>query len=135
MIPEIGYTFTEKAVLKKSETYGYILTHFGLNPEHKRHYGVRDEDTIVDVKCTVIDIDLSLAKLYNDEKYDENCVDYFAYFPYDNRFGIIYCNIKAFNCCFPYGADAACFNKNGERIGTICRLNVEVLSEYKPNDL
>ena len=45
---------------------------------------------------------------------------------------IIMHNVKVFNSCFPYGADAICFAHNdteeykiGDRIGYLCRVKIE----------
>ncbi|MBR4624058.1 MAG: hypothetical protein IKO56_00805 [Alphaproteobacteria bacterium] len=127
MLPEIGYTFETKAVAKYTEKQDKFYIKFDIDPEHKSYYGVGDNDKIVDVKCEVIDVDLLLDNLYSDKSYDSNCVDYLAYFYCDSERKLIQPNIKVFNCCFPYGADAMCFDKNGKRIGSICRLKVEEL--------
>jgi len=135
---KVGNSFETTAVLKLNDFNGNFFTHFGINPKHKLHYGVDENENVVRVRCTITDVDLSIANLYSDKSYDENCVDYLAYFPFykcDYNVWltaiqstiIIQPNIKVFNCCFPYGADASCFDKNNKRIGTICRLKVDVL--------
>lgn len=131
---KVGNSFETTAVLKSNDFNGNFFTHFGINPEHKLQYGVDENENIVRVRCTIVDINLSIANLYSDKTYDTNCVDYLAYLPFEmydkiviQSKIIIQPNIKVFNCCFPYGADASCFDKNNKRIGTICRLKVDVL--------
>ena len=131
---KVGSSFETTAVPKTNKMHDNFFKHFGINPEHKLHYGVDENENVVRVRCTIADVNLSIANLYSDKTYDENCVDYLAYFPFEKcdytaiqTNIIIQPNIKVFNCCFPYGADASCFDKNNKRIGTICRLNVELI--------
>lgn len=126
MRPEKGYSYETYAV-KRTNSLGEFLSHFDINPEFHRAYGVDDPGGIVKVRCTVTDTDLSVKEMYADRNYDENCIDYLAFLKYEEDFRIVMPNIKMFNCCFPYGADASCFNREGERTGTICRLKVEII--------
>lgn len=126
MKPEKGIFFRTYAS-RETNSRGEFLSHFDINPKFHRAYGVDDPNDIVEVRCTVTDTDLSIKEMYADKNYDENCIDYLAFLEYDTDFRIVMPNIKMFNCCFPYGADASCFNREGKRTGTICRLKVEII--------
>lgn len=123
MIVNIGDSFETFAVVK-----GDHYDHFDINPKYASVYGIDNPEDIVRVRCTVKEKDLSVYDMYKDKDYDNDCVDYLAYFRQDCDLSIIMPNIKIFNMCFPYGADADCF-RDGKRVGTICRLDVEVVGK------
>ena len=121
----IGDSFETFAVVE-----GDHYDHFDINPNYAGMYGVDNLDDIVRVRCTVKDKDLSVGEMYKDKNYNDNCIDYLAFFELDCDASIIMPNIKMFNMCFTYGADKECF-RNGERVGTICRLEVEEIGKYR----
>ena len=127
MKPKIGDTFVTKAVLRQDHR-GSFFSNFDLNPKFKKYYGLDENDRIVDVKCTITDVDLSISLMILDVGYDDNCIDYIAYLPYGKEPRIIMPNIKLFMCCFPYSPFDACYH-NKKKIATICRLKVEQINK------
>lgn len=121
----VGDSFETFAVVN-----GDRYDHFDINPKYAKMYGVDNPNDVVCVRCTVKEKDLSVHEMYIDKDYDDNCIDYLAYFELDCDYSLIMPNVKLFDMCFPYGADAECF-RDGKRTGTICRLEVEVIGRHE----
>ena len=114
---EIGTSFEVYAV-KKHSKYGDFYNFINrIDPEHSSWFGCKKEDVIT-VRCTIIANDISVVALYKDPEYDENCIDYLMSYDLRNDNMIIMHNVKVFNCCFPYGADAICFAHNEVQLPT-----------------
>lgn len=128
--PEPGDSFETTAVLT-----GDHLSKFGINPKFVEMYGMDKLHPVLDVRCTIKEKDLSVKEIYNIAGYDPNSVDYLGFFEIGKEVErcIIMPNIKLFNTCFPAGADAECFGHDGNRTGTICRLDVEIVGKHPIN--
>ena len=128
---EIGTSFEVYAVKKHSKWGDFYNFINRIDPDHSSWFGCKKEDVIT-VRCTIIANDISVVALYKDPNYDENCIDYLMSYDLRHDNMIVMHNIKVFNCCFPYGADAICFAhhdtdeyKKGDRIGYLCRVKIE----------
>jgi hypothetical protein len=123
------YTYGIKAIGPSNRKFYNFINR--IDPDHAWIFGKKKED-VIKLKCTILANDISVKRLYTDQDYDENCIDYLM--GYDTVFNtaIIMHNIKVFNCCYPYGADAIVYAtkdtslyKKGDRTGYLCRLKVE----------
>lgn len=100
-----GTTFTTKAIWKKDHYW-----HIGIVPELASVYGIKDINKIKDVKCTIIEDDVEVNKLYADKNYDIKSIDYFGWVRYNDEdkfwnISLIYPSLTVYHICFPYGAD------------------------------
>lgn len=150
---EPGTSFITTAI-ENSNSVGTFFYIFGKDKRGITYYGYKEDD-LIDVKCTILKNDITLGELYQDPKYSSNSIDYLLYVKVNDDKTlwpmIIEPNIKMFNMCFPYGADAELFwdkdfpehgrislndegkmNYNeekifykGDRRGYICRLKIE----------
>lgn len=72
------------------------LRHFGVNQKFLSIYGITDKTSLRKVYFKVSDDQDDFFR-------EENTSDYFGWFDYkDNKFTIIFQNIKVFACSFPY---------------------------------
>lgn len=104
------------------------LHFFGIHPKLAYLYGETPEN-ILNCRVTIVDDHVSLRDFYQTDGYDENCVDYFSWIPYDDnddrthRISLIQPNIKLFSIQFPGGGD----REAKEGAGKIVRLKVEII--------
>ena len=130
-----GTSFEVYAVKQENEIGKFFNYINQIDPDHARWYGQKKED-VIKVKCTIVDNDISVKELYSDPNYDDDCIDYLMGYNLWSGNMIIMPNVKAFNCCYPRGADESRFAhhttstyKKGDRMGYLCRLKVEEINK------
>lgn len=121
----VGYSEENTCVKQPG---GNSLHFFNIHPKFAHLYGEKPEN-ILNCRVTIIDDHVSLRNTYETDGYDENCVDYFGWIPYDDnddrlhRISLIQPNIKVFSIQFSGGGDF----EAKEGAGKIVRLKVECL--------
>lgn len=121
---QVGDKYKTTAVFKNGIWYN-----FGIHPKLASVWGRKPED-IRNVEITVKEIDVLLKDWYKSN--DENEKVYFGYYDYKDGYctSLMCCNVKVYNCCFPYSADNYCFKHikgvlTSERTGTTFIFEVE----------
>lgn len=107
---QVGDKFKTYAV---SHDHGF-WTHFNILPEHASMWGCTPEDCRL-VEIEVKEINVCMQDWYGTHK--ESDAVYFGFYDCENeeyRKALMWCGAACFNCCFPYGADAACWSLDQE---------------------
>lgn len=140
---KVGTTFEITCAKHKHlKTDEIVYDSFGIKKEFAYMWARKPED-IIKVKATIIEEDIVIKDLLNNPEYDENCIDYFGFIDgfekNDLNISIIWRNIKLYEICFTYGADAERFFNHdqldddfktylwhkGDRRGMTVRLKIE----------
>ena len=125
----VGRTFRTTAVRHYKDDETMIYASFEVSKKYAYMWGEKSEG-VIDVELTVIEQDVWLEEYY--KTHDCNTPDYFAYYNLnDDNLSMIFCNVKCYNCCFPYGADHHCYDYEGNRQGSTVIVSVKEMSNVE----
>ncbi len=89
----------EKLGIKQENDFGTFFNRIGLEPNHKKMFGVKDTDEIYRLTFDIHE---------DQSEPDWNAIEYWGWLDFsDMEYKMVFPNYKLFHVCFPYGVKAA----------------------------